>query len=177
MDLIKLFERLAEIFNHCPPWLKVLGCVAALSVLLFLAAFIICLIAGLCRPVPPNHTALPTRPNSSDRPSDDLRILQMPTEVQEGALVNFQSSYLNLNHYVIVTPMIAPSSWVTDGPIHVSPNGLGSGLARFGGSGVQPGQEFAVRILATEMNLEEGLLESIPPNAKVSLQFRVTRIR
>lgn len=156
--LTKTIAAIIPFLAQCPHWVRVL---AVLWVFFTALMAIACLVCLLWPPVA------------------DLQIIKPSPATQVGgeAVVEFRSVYPNLNHYVVVIPLQAPTRWVVDGPIQIRNNGSGSGMARFGNGSVGVGQIFTIEILATELILPDGVLPTIPANAGLSQPVEVNRIR
>lgn len=90
------------------------------------------------------------------------------------AVVGF-SPYQDMNHYLIVTPIMNGEDFVQSKKISVASDGTWSANAEFGQGAVGDGQKFAIRVIGTRSTLSPGRLESIPVDAKVTGTIVVTR--
>ena len=100
----------------------------------------------------------------------------------DGAIVNMhekvqgKTPYIELNHYIVVTPIANGTDYIQDGPANVTSNGRFVGTAAFGTMGVQGPQQFIVRVIATKATLLSPS-DKIPQDSKISSSITVNRIR
>jgi hypothetical protein len=160
-DIIKAIAKaiatILPFLTQCPSWVRILVVIWVFFTALISVAILICVLW----------------------PKPNIHIIKPETgaEVEEGTIVSFNSTYGNLNHYIIVIPMRSPDKWVVDGPIKVSKDGFATGRARFGSGTVGVGENFAIQVYGTEIILPEGILSSLPPESKLSQQVLVTRVK
>lgn len=108
--------------------------------------------------------------------AEDFRITS-PTNgdiVEMIELIQGETPFLGMHHYVIVTPVKARTDFVEE-EAKVSPGGLWSGQAVFGEAAAGAGEKFVVRALATESTLLRGPLIEVPKDATFSESITVTR--
>lgn len=89
-------------------------------------------------------------------------------------LLRGTTPFLNMNHYVVVTPVEAPTTWVQEPAARVDASGAWTGQAYIG-TETSVGKRFIVRCLATESQLQPGPLEKMPENAVLSEPITVVR--
>ena len=80
-----------------------------------------------------------------------------------------------LNHYVVVIPVLHPSKWVQQWPVVIEPEGKLSSKAQFGEGAIGFGEDFQVLLLATPDKLKPGTLDHEPADARWSEPVTVTR--
>ncbi len=159
--LIKVITAVVPFLAQCPPWVRLLavGWVVITGVLI-----VVVLVCILWPPVPPPVDIVIMRPTPNE-------------EVEEVAPVEFRSAYSGLNHYIIVIPMKSPDRWVVDGPLPVSPGGVGKGRARFGSGPIGVGELFEIEVMAGEMRPTDDVLANLPAGAHLSRPVTVKRVR
>jgi hypothetical protein len=87
-----------------------------------------------------------------------------------------KTAFTDLNHYIVVTPVNAGTTYVQDQPALVnSADGSFSGVARFGGAEGSRQQQFFVRVVVTRSILTPGPLINEPADAVHSNTITVTR--
>ena len=154
-SLLKALTAVVPFIGRCPTWFQV-------AVIVWLVLTAILSITGF---------VLATR--------SSFAIIQ-PREgavVEVGDTVQFVSPHSDLNHYVIVTPLQAPTRWVVDGPLRVSAGELQHGNTRFGDTDAGRGERFSLQILATADQLRQGALDKLPSDSKLSQAIKVIRAR
>jgi hypothetical protein len=160
--LLKMLTLLLPFLAQCPHWVRVMVVIWVLFTAVLAAALLSCLFWS-----------------QKECVSTDLQVVR-PIEgeqVQEGAGVEFCSVYDQLNHYITVTPLNSPDRWIVDGPIRVTKNIPTTGRARFGNALVGRGEDFAISVLATNTLLQEGVLQKLPSDARLSKHVVVMRMR
>ncbi len=112
----------------------------------------------------------PKRELVVDKPADGA-------EVGYHADVKGYTDNLELNHYVVVIPVLHPSKWVQRWPVVIEPEGKLSSKAQFGEGGIGLGEEFQILLLATSEKLRPGTLDYEPADARWSAPVTVTRTK
>jgi hypothetical protein len=114
----------------------------------------------------------------------EKRMLQADFKItypQDGAtvdatgIVKGHTPYGDMKHYLVVTPLKVGDDWVEDGPLKVVSGGAFTGRAKFGEAEAGAGEQFAVRLLATQATLTPGPLLEVPKDAVFSESVVVTR--
>src|SRR6185503_15963537 len=86
------------------------------------------------------------------------------------------TSYPDLNHYIVVTPVKTGTAFVQDLKATLNrDNRTFTGTARFGGVDVGVGEQFMLRIIATRTTLTPGPLIGEPPDSINSNTITVSR--
>lgn len=98
-------------------------------------------------------------------------ILEM-TDIIKGT-----TPYVTKNHYIIVTPLKTGDDWVQKDILKISPTGLWSGRAIFGTASIGIGEDFIVRIIASNSTLPPGPLTQIPTDSIISEAIKISRRR
>jgi ribosomal protein L24E len=95
--------------------------------------------------------------------------------VGEQADVKGRTTYPDLNHYVVVIPVLHPAKWVQRWPVFIEADGTLSSTAQFGEGNIGVKEDFKILLLATSKELEPAKLRQEPPDARWSDPVTVTR--
>lgn len=95
--------------------------------------------------------------------------------VEQTEVIYGKTSFPEMNHYIVVTPLKTGDRWIQDEPVTINVNGTWTGLAKFGESTVGAGENFRVQGIAIKSTLSPGQLTSVPPDAIFSGPIKVTR--
>lgn len=97
-------------------------------------------------------------------------------EVEFRELIRGITPFLDMNNYIIVTP-IGRDAFVESDSLKIGPGGEFSGFAKIGHADAGGGERFLIRVLATKSKLKPGLLSEVPEDAIFSQVVVVTRKR
>ncbi len=95
-----------------------------------------------------------------------------PSEIVSGV-----TTIRDRNLYLVVIPMLTGDKYIVDGPLHVDSTGAWSGRARFGEGKKGIGERFAVSIIATDLELDERVLDNLSPNTQIFNSIEVERVK
>jgi hypothetical protein len=91
------------------------------------------------------------------------------------SLIRGETPYLDMNHYIMVTPVKTGTDFIEGEPVKIYSGGSWTGTAKFGEAGAGGGENFIVRAIATASALAPGALAEVPKGAKFSESITVTR--
>ena len=95
--------------------------------------------------------------------------------VGEQTEIKGRTTYPDLNHYIVVIPVLNPAQWVQRWPVFIEADGTLSGTAQFGEGDIGVKEDFKVLLLATSKELKPAKLRQEPPDARWSAPVTVTR--
>lgn len=175
--LIKSITTILPILEQYPTWIRLLFSFWLLMSVVVVISFILA-----PRQSQPPHSVKSSTQNTEDLNPPASTILKI-TKPQKGdkvgptEIVHGVTSLRGYNLYLIVIPLQTGDRYIVDGPLSVDPAGGWSGRARYGEGNKGIGERFAVNILATRGILSEGVLDSLPSDARNSEPVEVERIK
>ncbi len=106
-----------------------------------------------------------------------IKIPRQGDKVGLSEIVSGVTTIRDRNLYLVVIPMLTGDKYIVDGPLHMDLTGAWSGRARFGEGKKGIGERFVVSIIATDLILNERVLDNLPPNSQIFNSIEVERVK
>ena len=175
--LIKSITAILPILEQYPTWVRLLFSGWLLMSVVVIISFILAprqTKQAQYVKAPSQVTCEPTKPET---------IMLQITKPQKGdkvgpsEIVHGVTTLRGRNLYLVVIPLQTGDRYIVDGPLTVDLAGGWSGRARYGEGKKGIGEWFAVSILATKLDLSEGVLDNLPPDSQSSDPIEVERVK
>lgn len=175
--LIKSITAILPILEQYPTWVRLLFSGWLLLSVVVIISFI------LAHRQTQQAQSVKTSSQVTGEPPKPETIMLQITKPQKGdkvgpsEIVRGVTTLRGRNLYLVVIPLQTGDRYIVDGPLTVDLAGGVTGRARYGEAKKGIGEWFAVSILATKLDLFEGVLDKLPSDSQSSDSIEVERVK